>query len=140
MVAHRVGAALSGSFGRVLKERDDLHKQVTVDGKNAARYQKLQRYMGANVKEGGWDEVEKLGGVCAWMGFTDMDQYLDSMPECNAGLCESTKRPTSIELTPAEIQSGYDRVKWADGLIRQLPETHEGRNSWLLNYGTTPNE
>lgn len=39
-----------------------------------------------------------------------------------------------IELTPAEIQSGVTRVKWAEGLIRQLPEHHEGRNSWLLNY------
>lgn len=43
-----------------------------------------------------------------------------------------------IELTPAEIRSNYNRVQWADGLIRQLPETHEGRNSWLLNYGTHP--
>jgi len=48
---------------------------------------------------------------------------------------ETSKKPKSIELTPAEIQSGVDRVKWAEGLIRQLPEDHEGRNSWLLNYG-----
>lgn len=40
-----------------------------------------------------------------------------------------------IELTAAEAQSGYNRVRWAEGLIRQLPEDHEGRNSWLLNYG-----
>jgi len=40
-----------------------------------------------------------------------------------------------IALTPAEIQSGSDRVKWAEGLIRQLPVDHDGRNSWLLNYG-----
>lgn len=44
-------------------------------------------------------------------------------------------KPTSIKLTPAEIQSGLDRVRWAEGLIRQLPETHDGRNSWLMNYG-----
>ncbi len=41
-----------------------------------------------------------------------------------------------IRLTPAEIQSKHDRVKWAEGLIRQLPEDHDGRNSWLLNYGS----
>jgi hypothetical protein len=40
-----------------------------------------------------------------------------------------------IVLTPEEIQSGHDRVRWAEGLIRQLPEDHDGRNSWLLNYG-----
>lgn len=39
-----------------------------------------------------------------------------------------------IELTPIEIQSGLTRVKWAEALIRQLPEDHDGRNSWLLNY------
>ena len=40
-----------------------------------------------------------------------------------------------IKLTKAEIQSGSDRQKWAENLILQLPETHDGRNSWLLNYG-----
>jgi len=43
-----------------------------------------------------------------------------------------------IGLTPAEVQSGHDRVKWAEGLIRQLPRTHEGRNSWLMNFGEGP--
>jgi hypothetical protein len=43
-------------------------------------------------------------------------------------------RPTHIKLLKHEIQSNYDRVQWAEGLIKQLPETHEGRNSWLLNY------
>ncbi len=42
---------------------------------------------------------------------------------------------TNIVLTKAEIQSNYDRVKWAEGLILQLPAEHDGRNSWLLNYG-----
>lgn len=37
--------------------------------------------------------------------------------------------------TGAELQSGLDRLKWAEGLILQLPANHEGRNSWLLNYG-----
>lgn len=37
--------------------------------------------------------------------------------------------------TPAEIQSNHDRQKWAEGLILQLPTDHDGRNSWLLNYG-----
>jgi len=44
------------------------------------------------------------------------------------------KRST-IRLTPHEIQSGLDRQGWAEGLILQLPETHEGRNDWLLSYG-----
>jgi hypothetical protein len=40
-----------------------------------------------------------------------------------------------IKLTKAEIQSNSSRVNWAEGLILQLPKEHEGRNSWLLNYG-----
>lgn len=42
---------------------------------------------------------------------------------------------THLKLTPAEIQSNHSRQKWAEGLILQLPVGHDGRNSWLLNYG-----
>lgn len=42
-----------------------------------------------------------------------------------------------IILTKAEVQSGLDRQRYAEGLIRQLPDTHEGRNTWLLNYGVS---
>lgn len=38
--------------------------------------------------------------------------------------------------TKHEEQSGHSRVKFAEGLISQLPLTHDGRNTWLLNYGT----
>lgn len=41
-----------------------------------------------------------------------------------------------IALNPHEIQSGLDRIRFAEGLIRQLPENHDGRNTWLLNYGS----
>lgn len=41
---------------------------------------------------------------------------------------------STISLTPAEMQSGLDRVRFAELLIRQLPEDHDGRNTWLLNY------
>src|SRR5258706_3006793 len=34
----------------------------------------------------------------------------------------------ALGFTPAEIQSGLDRVRWAEGLIRQLPADHDGRN------------
>ena len=44
-------------------------------------------------------------------------------------------KPTKIELNSAEIQSGHNRVNSAEGLILQLPKNHDGRNSWLLNYG-----
>lgn len=45
-------------------------------------------------------------------------------------------KQTQIQLTKAEIQSGLTRQKQAENLILQLPDNHDGRNSWLLNYGT----
>lgn len=42
---------------------------------------------------------------------------------------------TVIRLNGAEIQSGHDRVRWAEGLVAQLPAEHDGRNTWLLNFG-----
>jgi hypothetical protein len=42
---------------------------------------------------------------------------------------------TEIKLSKHEIQSNLNRVKAAEGLIEQLPETHDGRNTWLMNYG-----
>ena len=43
----------------------------------------------------------------------------------------------NYQLTAHEVQSGSDRVRYAEGLIRQLPDNHEGRNTWLLNYGVS---
>lgn len=47
------------------------------------------------------------------------------------------RRPESsvIHLNGVEQNSGRDRIHWAEGLIEQLDPKHDGRNSWLLNYG-----
>lgn len=58
----------------------------------------------------------------------DADRALSTTAPPRLGSC-------NINLTEAEMQSGMDRVRWAEGLILQLPESHDGRNSWLLNYG-----
>ena len=42
-----------------------------------------------------------------------------------------------MKMTKVEIQSGVNRIRYAELLILQLPETHDGRNTWLLNYGTS---
>ena len=65
----------------------ELAKQYVAARKDAERYKKLQRWMASNVPEG-WAEVEKLGGICAWMSYVDMDAALDALPVCNVGLCE----------------------------------------------------
>ena len=38
--------------------------------------------------------------------------------------------------TKCEAQSGLDRDRHAELLIAQLPADHEGRGTWMLNYGT----
>jgi hypothetical protein len=35
---------------------------------------------------------------------------------------------------------GEDPIRWAERLILQLPQTHDGRNSWLMNYGSADTE
>lgn len=40
-----------------------------------------------------------------------------------------------IKLNSNEIMSNFDRVAFAETLILQLPENHDGKNTWLLNYG-----
>lgn len=40
-----------------------------------------------------------------------------------------------VQLSDAEVQSGTDPLGFAENLIRQLDRGHEGRNTWLLNYG-----
>lgn len=42
---------------------------------------------------------------------------------------------TTINLSKTEITGSLSRVRIAEMLILQLPRTHDGRNSWLLNYG-----
>ena len=60
----------------------------------------------------------------------DMMRHFDSMEH---DLREIKTR--SILKTKEEIQSNHDRQQWAEGLISQLPVAHDGRNSWLLNFG-----
>lgn len=42
---------------------------------------------------------------------------------------------SKIKLSKFELQSGLNRVRYAENLILQLPDTYEGRNTWLINYG-----
>jgi hypothetical protein len=55
--------------------------------KDADRYRKLRHWMSSGVQEG-WDEVTKLAAVAQYLSWDDFDRQLDSLPECNVGLCE----------------------------------------------------
>ncbi len=66
---------------------------------------------------------------------TELDQADLRIKELESRLAAQSPEPVAcIRLRPYEIQSGLDRVRWAEGLIRQLPDNHDGRNAWLANY------
>jgi len=69
-----------------------------------------------------------------YMGFDDFEKQVEYIDELHKKYNVKNKKQT-ITLTAHEIQSGSTRVKNAEGLIVQLPSTHDGRNTWLLNYG-----
>lgn len=79
------------------------------------------------------DDVPHVGGAYAeWMPF--QKGQAEKADAANDKVDEGV-----IRLTKAEIQSGLNRVRWAEDLIRQLPESHDGRNSWLQNFGSDKN-
>ena len=48
---------------------------------------------------------------------------------------DTAEEKATIKLNGHETQSGLNRQKSAEGLIIQLPVDHDGRNTWLMNYG-----
>lgn len=76
-----------------------------------------------------WDTLADVS--CAYAGWISRTSYVHPLTQPPQPATDKV-----IALTPAEIQSKFSRVKWAEGLIKQLPADHEGRNSWLMNYGS----
>jgi len=66
---------------------------------------------------------------------TILKGYDGEPQKCILKPANSDDKRDYIKLSGAEMQSGSSRVKWAEGLVLQLPSDHDGRNSWLLNYG-----
>lgn len=50
---------------------------------------------------------------------------------------ENLENQKVIKLSLAETESNFNRVNFAEKIILQLPIEHEGRNTWLLNFGKT---
>jgi len=86
---------------------------------------------------------ERLPGITRGL-FGNLAQYIDAYRAEVAKEIEGLKGERdrkanpAFELTAQEIQSGLDRVRWAELLIEQLPISHDGRNSWLQSYARRP--
>lgn len=59
-----------------------------------------------------------------WKWYTEKNRELEALQAAE-----------KITLSSYETQSGLNRVQHAENLIMQLPQEHDGRNTWLLNYG-----
>lgn len=108
---------------------------AAVDALAAAMKEKLARQRAKGY--GGWDTdctQQRLSELLR--GHVDKGDPVDVANFCAFLLARGegiAAAPPSIQLTPTDMQ-------WAEDLIRQLPENHEGRNSWLLNYGSKRQE
>lgn len=74
-------------------------------------------------------------GTCDDLEPGDIGGNTWTCPKCQGTGLLNGKSPF-IVLTAHELQSGLSRVGNAEGLIAQLPPSHGGRNTWLMNYGT----
>jgi Lar family restriction alleviation protein len=75
-----------------------------------------------------------------WRGFVafargDLPRHVSCFAQIGLDVSEAKHTVGPHLLTPSEIQSGLDRQRRAEILIEQLPPDHDGRNSWLMNYG-----
>lgn len=77
---------------RIATLEASLEASLAAAERDAGRLRKLKRWMSSNVKEG-WSEVKCLGAIAVY-AHKDFNAYLDDLPECNFGLCETAALAT----------------------------------------------
>lgn len=106
--AELVALRLEKSMRRMAENKNiELLQQLNRAQIQARHYAKLRRWMTSNVKEG-WSEVERIAAVGCYLGWHDFDQYLDSLPECNLGLCSITSSEATHKQKPIVYLAGPD--------------------------------
>ena len=144
---------ISDAYVQALEARVEEQKATIalLEGVNAAQAASISALRAdakrdAKLTAERYDRLRELLGIP--MGLP-VEQAVQNMLAQNHSLIEQLRQRTAerdaahqtllsrkvIELSRAEVQFGLDRVRWAAGLIRQLPVTHDGRNSWLMHYG-----
>lgn len=141
----RLSDAISGlSYCEMMKVADDIEHTVrTFEGEKLTDrdYADILSRLARSVAEEINDVTEKINNTVA--NAPDRDDEVGHHlypaetkalgPE-KADLVITSPSPGYV-LTPVEYQSGLSRIKLAEMLIGQLPPDHDGRNTWLLNYG-----
>lgn len=113
-------------------EQDDAHPDDhAVDRFAAAMKAKLAEKR--NEGRGGWEDKT----ACTAEFLSELLRgHVDKGDPLDVGNLAMMLHQRGERIEPKQD----DAIRWAEGLIRQLPATHEGRNSWLLNYGTGPHD
>jgi hypothetical protein len=129
---------------RILGMRQDvaieIAKEIAVAAEDARMAEANRIATKAGFADAGDRKDAQLFYHAMMAGFAVGEQiarWKAERPKGLAALGVPEKPPVAgwIKLTTAEVQSRSDRVAWAEGLILQLPADHDGRNSWLLNFG-----
>jgi hypothetical protein len=90
----------------------------------------------ALVNSANADALFKLAQAVKWLYDANFQKEADLVAKQLVSLLPNkAKDPVAKRGVPTP-----DPISWAEGLIRQLPVDHDGRNSWLLNYGSSPAE
>lgn len=90
--SHRKGCHVNFATGTIYRSDALDGPKVLTQGdfagltRNSDRYKKLRGWMSCNVPEG-WQKVQNLAAVGAYVSFEDMDKEVDALPECTIGLC-----------------------------------------------------
>ena len=85
----------------------------------------------ALVNSANADALFKLAQAVKWLYNANFQKEADLVAKQLVSLL-----PASLNKAKKGVPTP-DPISWAEGLIRQLPTDHDGRNSWLLNYGSS---
>lgn len=113
--------------------------RVTVDGPETGShyFRNGERMVGPFIAlTGNLEERKFYTGNIGIVWFDHQNNlHRDTVPEeclqLYVGPCKS--EPAKLDLS--SINTVVDRQRHAELLIEQLPTDHDGRNTWLLNYG-----
>lgn len=112
------------------------HEAFTQRDTAIARAEKAEREAQAWKEEAEDNEADAAAGEQACI---QRDAAVADFKLMQAQRDEQALEAVSARAAHAEaMETIKDVTTWAEGLIRQLPAGHNGRDSWLLNFGHGP--
>lgn len=76
--------------------------------------------------DGASDAVYRLESKLGVLQAAAQEEVQEEIPKQSSTIVAGGSSPS---------RNSNDPIGWAEGLIEQLPTNHDGRNSWLMNFG-----